>query len=100
MGISDLLGKGQFSTVYRAIHIDRGDVVALKEIKIPFDTKQELERIGSLRLQRHPNIVKLIEVIPLKRYQNAACQTFVKLILQYFNEAMDNSFFSIDRWSW
>ena len=65
--LDDVLGKGSFSTVYRAVEEKTEEVVAVKVIelnKIQSPTLLELlySEIDILKSIRHPNILQCYEV--------------------------------------
>ena len=67
-----LVGTGSFARVYRAVHTESGQIVALKILRrrfseTPIQTEQFLRegRMGSKL--RHPNIVPIFEVFSVKR---------------------------------
>ncbi|XP_031502285.1 cyclin-dependent kinase F-4-like [Nymphaea colorata] len=60
------VGDGTFGTVWRAIHRQTGELVAVKKMKRKYYSWEEcmnLREVKSLRKMNHPNIVKLKEVI-------------------------------------
>jgi len=60
------VGDGTFGSVWRAIHKESGEVVAIKKMKKKYYSWEEcinLREVKSLRRMNHPNIVKLKEVI-------------------------------------
>jgi cyclin-dependent kinase 7 len=77
MGIADvyakggILGKGTFGEVIKGTNKETGDVVAIKKIRI--GEKGEgvnvtaLREVKYLKELKHPNIVSLLDVIPLKK---------------------------------
>jgi hypothetical protein len=60
--MGELLGKGQFGTVYKALNTASGRVVAVKRVEIAGKTPDEIEEILSeidvLKVLQHPSIVK------------------------------------------
>ena len=62
-----LVGKGSYGHVVEAIHTPTGNRVAIKRIQFVFDDERDarciLREIRILRLVRHDNIVKLLDVI-------------------------------------
>jgi len=61
-----IVGDGAYGSVYKALNISTGEVVAIKKMKKKFTSWEEcmsLREIKSLRKLNHPNIVKLKEVI-------------------------------------
>ena len=65
-----VLGEGAYGEVLQAVHNTTGDRVAIKVIKKSFATWEEclkLRELKSLKKLRHPNIVRLLEVIRDKR---------------------------------
>ena len=64
--ITRSLGDGTYGSVYKAIAVAGGDVVAIKKMKKKYYSWDEciaLRELKSLRKLTHPNIVKLREVI-------------------------------------
>ena len=66
LNFSEPLGHGTFGEVYRAKHIDGGDVVALKRIRwyvktsdLPTDPKREVDTYKAV--SEHRNILKLLD---------------------------------------
>ncbi|XP_073526093.1 uncharacterized protein [Phyllobates terribilis] len=60
------VGDGTFGSVWRAINKQTGEVVAVKKMKKKYYSWDEcinLREVKSLRRMKHPNIVKLKEVI-------------------------------------
>ena len=66
------VGSGSFSTVYEAIHLESGQRVAIKREESIFfdllDCKRVLREIRLLRILKHPNVVKLIDVRAPKEF--------------------------------
>ena len=65
-----VLGEGAYGEVLQAVHNTTGNRVAVKVIKKSFATWEEclkLRELKSLKKLRHPNIVRLLEVIRDKR---------------------------------
>lgn len=60
-------GEGTFSEVLRAQDTETKRLVAIKCVKKPFKSKEQVNRLREIqavrRLQPHPNIVELIEVL-------------------------------------
>lgn len=60
------IGAGSFAVVWKARHVQTGDVVAIKEIstnKLNKKLKQSLEsEVSILKQIQHKNIVQLLEV--------------------------------------
>lgn len=64
--IIKVVGDGAYGSVYKAINTSNGEVVAIKKMKRKFGSWEEcmnLREIKSLRSLRHPNIVRLQEVL-------------------------------------
>ncbi|XP_043723289.1 CBL-interacting protein kinase 1-like isoform X2 [Telopea speciosissima] len=76
------LGEGNFAKVKYAIHLDSGHEFAVKilnkkkilDLKISNQIKRE---IGTLKLLKHPNVVRLHEVL--------ASKTKIYMVLEYVN---------------
>ncbi|KAL6764341.1 kinase-like domain-containing protein [Haematococcus lacustris] len=66
-----ILGTGTFASVFLATHKKTGQLVAIKKINIT-DTKEgvhvtALREMKLLRELRHPNIISLLDVFPMKK---------------------------------
>lgn len=62
-----LVGRGTFARVYRAVHRQTGEVVAIKVLRTKYSDKQEsysqFQREGELgKMLNHPNIIKIRDV--------------------------------------
>ncbi|CAH9080668.1 unnamed protein product [Cuscuta epithymum] len=60
------VGNGTFGSVWRALNLQTGEMVAIKKMKKEYYSWEEcinLREVKSLRKMNHPNIVKLKEVI-------------------------------------
>ncbi|KAG9444315.1 hypothetical protein H6P81_015655 [Aristolochia fimbriata] len=73
------LGNGPLSVVWKAVHISSGEVVALKQIdlcKLNRNLKDCLDcEVKFLTGVRHPNIIRLLDVIQVK--------SFIFLVLEF-----------------
>jgi len=69
--LGDSIGKGQFSTVLMAQHIDTGDLVAVKDInksKLDAREKEAIQNeIAICQLVAHPNVIRLKEVFETQK---------------------------------
>nr|CAB3503510.1 unnamed protein product [Digitaria exilis] len=71
--LGKLLGKGSFAKVYHALHLETGEQVAIKIMdkvhlsKSGVLQKQVMREIDIMRRVRHPNIVRIHEVMATKR---------------------------------
>ncbi|XP_038988635.1 CBL-interacting protein kinase 1-like isoform X1 [Phoenix dactylifera] len=80
--IGRTLGEGNFGKVKYARHVETGKAVAVKildrkriqSVKIDDQVKRE---IGTLKLLKHPNVVRLLEV--------SASKTKIYMVLEYVN---------------
>ena len=64
--VTRTLGDGTYGSVFKAVSVADGEVVAIKKMKKKFYSWEEciaLREVKSLRKLAHPNIVKLREVI-------------------------------------
>ncbi|XP_073291552.1 serine/threonine-protein kinase MHK [Primulina huaijiensis] len=64
--ILEELGDGTCGSVYKAISIERYEIVAVKKMKRKFyywDECVNLREVKSLRKLNHPNIIKLLEIV-------------------------------------
>ena len=65
--IIELVGEGTYGTVYKATHIDSGNIVALKKVRT--DNEKEgfpitaVREIKILNLLRHENVIDLLGII-------------------------------------
>ncbi|KAF8333555.1 uncharacterized protein EI90DRAFT_3145216 [Cantharellus anzutake] len=70
--LGDLLGKGAFGQVYRALNWTTGETVAVKQIQLSSIPKAELGEIMSeidlLKNLNHPNIVKYKGFVKTREY--------------------------------
>ncbi|KAL2239670.1 UNVERIFIED_CONTAM: Serine/threonine-protein kinase MHK [Sesamum indicum] len=60
------LGNGTSGSVYKAVHIETSDIVAVKKMKRKFYHWEEcvnLREVKSLRKLNHPNVIKLLEIV-------------------------------------
>ncbi|POM66347.1 CAMK protein Kinase [Phytophthora palmivora] len=59
--VGSVLGSGKFSTVYKAMHRDTGETVAVKSIKDDTMTQDGIDvliaEVGALNRLKHPNII-------------------------------------------
>ena len=82
--ITSLLGTGAFGHVYGGIHKPSGMKVAIKQITRVFDDYLDciriLREIQMLRHLNHPNIIKLIEIIPPRNIEKF---NEIYLVLEY-----------------
>lgn len=64
--IGKVLGDGTFGSVLKAVNTTNGEIVAIKKMKTKYYKWEDcigLPEIKSLMKFRHPNIVKLHEII-------------------------------------
>lgn len=67
--VGTVIGEGSYSTVKRGRHKETGEEVALKFIRTPKNTKDEIMLEREIKIAQkleHPNVVKLIDVINTK----------------------------------
>ena len=63
------LGEGTFGIVYKGVNLTTNEVVAIKKLKSSYswDDALAMSEIKSLRkLNNHPNIIKILELIRKK----------------------------------
>ncbi|SCV68687.1 BQ2448_808 [Microbotryum intermedium] len=77
--MGECIGKGQFGSVYRALNLNSGRVVAVKRISLAGKTDEEIEQLSSevAMLQRleHSSVVKYEGLVKTDHYLN--------LVLEY-----------------
>ena len=70
--LGNVIGKGGFATVYQALQVDTGKMLAVKELKLCPASKGAqqslLSEIQLLRRLSHPAIVAYITFIKMKEY--------------------------------
>lgn len=54
--LGDCIGKGAFGSVYRALNLENGEVVAIKQLKLNKISKSELDVIMVMRIQKFVSI--------------------------------------------
>ncbi|CEP15038.1 hypothetical protein [Parasitella parasitica] len=64
--LGNCIGKGQFGSVYRALDLTTGEVVAVKQVKIEDENlyRDMMKEVNILKTLSHRNIVKYIGFIP------------------------------------
>ena len=79
-------GTGTFGEVILATHKETGDVVAIKKIRVDYKKMgihvTALREVKYLKELHHPNIVRLIDVISLKRG--------IALVFEYMDTDLEN----------
>ncbi|SCZ90768.1 BZ3500_MvSof-1268-A1-R1_Chr1-3g02231 [Microbotryum saponariae] len=77
--LGECIGKGQFGSVYRALNLNSGRVVAVKRISLAGKTDEEIEQLSSevavLQRLEHPSVVKYEGLVKTEHYLN--------LVLEY-----------------
>ncbi|GAA6060392.1 hypothetical protein JCM10212_004645 [Sporobolomyces blumeae] len=72
--LGECIGRGQFGTVYRALNLNTGEVVAVKRIQLEGKTEAEIEQLSNevALLQRliHPAIVRYQGLLRSENYLN------------------------------
>jgi serine/threonine protein kinase len=56
--LEEVIGKGTFGTVYRAVHRSTGENVAIK--KVLQDKRYKNRELQILKLLHHPNVLEII----------------------------------------
>ena len=60
--LGNCIGRGQFGSVYRALNLNTGQMVAVKRIRLEGlsedDVKQLMQEVDMLKSLSHPGIVK------------------------------------------
>ena len=71
------IGKGGYGTVYKAKNVNDGTIVAIKRIQLSENEEgiknSTLREIAVAKAMNHPNLVKLIEVIPDQKENVVYC---------------------------
>ncbi|KAJ3412959.1 hypothetical protein HDV05_008674 [Chytridiales sp. JEL 0842] len=84
--LGNIIGRGQFGAVYKALNVDTGEVIAIK--RIPIDTQNNsldslLDEVNLLKGLSHPNITRYLGFIMEDGHLN--------IILEYIeNGSMQN----------
>lgn len=77
--LGECIGRGQFGSVYKALNLNSGRVVAVKRIKLEGKTEEEISQLATevevLRSVSHPSIVRYEGLVRTEHYLN--------LILEY-----------------
>ncbi|GAA5974048.1 hypothetical protein JCM11641_008233 [Rhodosporidiobolus odoratus] len=72
--LGECIGRGQFGSVYRALNLNTGQVVAVKRIQLEGKTDSEIQELSKevTLLQRlaHPSVVKYEGVVRTEHYLN------------------------------
>ncbi|GAA5997736.1 hypothetical protein JCM5350_000713 [Sporobolomyces pararoseus] len=72
--LGECIGKGQFGTVYRALNLNTGQVVAVKRIQLEGKTEAEIEQLSNevslLQRLNHPAIVRYQGLLRSENYLN------------------------------
>ena len=91
---NERIGSGGFAIVYKAVHVESGDTVAIKTIKIhKLNSKQRKQmkvvesEVNLLASLQHTNIVKFIETVETDR--------FFCIVLEYMEQGSLLSYFKI-----
>ena len=75
----EILGEGSSATVYRGFDSNSGQMVAIKQVNksllLPSEMNQVQQEIVFLQTYRHPNIIKLFDVVENNNY--------IYIILEY-----------------
>lgn len=63
----EMIGEGTYGVVYKARHIDTGEIFALKQIRLESEdegiSSTAIREIALLKELQHPNIVRLDNVL-------------------------------------
>ncbi|GAA6010319.1 hypothetical protein JCM10207_005172 [Rhodosporidiobolus poonsookiae] len=72
--LGECIGRGQFGSVYRALNLNTGQVVAVKRIQLEGKTDSEINQLSNevTLLQRltHPSVVKYEGIVRTEHYLN------------------------------
>ncbi|GAA5890899.1 hypothetical protein JCM6882_008851 [Rhodosporidiobolus microsporus] len=72
--LGECIGRGQFGSVYRALNLNTGQVVAVKRIQLDGKSESEIDQlsneIGLLQRLAHPSVVKYEGVVRTEHYLN------------------------------
>ncbi|GAA5980311.1 hypothetical protein JCM10908_001610 [Rhodotorula pacifica] len=72
--LGECIGRGQFGTVYRALNLNTGQVVAVKRIALEGRTKEEISQLSNevtlLQSLSHPAVVKYEGVVRTENHLN------------------------------
>lgn len=76
--MGECIGRGQFGSVYRALNIQTGSIVAVKRIGIKGKTDEEVEQ-----LEREVQLVKRLSHPTIVKYEGLVrTEHFINIILE------------------
>ncbi|KAL3667082.1 hypothetical protein V7S43_008024 [Phytophthora oleae] len=82
-GLLEKIGNGAFGEVHRAKDLESGEIRAIKRLRVNDDGQlsvvpaAQFQEIEAMRQLQHPNIVKLLDVVPDGNY--------IALVLEYMH---------------
>lgn len=84
--LGECIGRGQFGTVYRALNLNSGQVVAVKRIQLEGKTEHEIRELSNevslLQRLNHPAIVRYQGLLRSENYLNIILEYGERFLLQ------------------
>lgn len=72
--LGECIGRGQFGSVYRALNLNSGRVVAVKRIQLAGKSEEEIEQLSHevsiLKSLVHPGVVKYEGLVRTEHFVN------------------------------
>jgi serine/threonine protein kinase len=72
--LGECIGRGQFGSVYRALNLNSGRIVAVKRIKLEGKTEEEVLQLANevelLKSLSHPSVVQYEGLVRTEHYVN------------------------------
>ena len=80
--MEEVIGKGTFGTVYRAVHRSTGENVAIK--KVLQDKRYKNRELQILKLLHHPNVLEIIN----HYFTVDEGLEYLNVVMEYFDETL------------
>jgi len=83
-GVNKVIGSGTFGVVYKAIHFESNDTVAIKKVRE--DRRYKNRELAIMKVVSHPNIVLLRQYFHTK--PNGTRDCYLHLVMEYIPQNM------------